>query len=54
MRVRLCRTRHHVLREVLGYQASTDRKLLMEAERDKLVNYSHYEIYLLNYIRNCE
>jgi len=35
MRVRLCRTRHHVLREVLGYQASTDRKLLMEAERDK-------------------
>lgn len=25
-------TRHQVLREALGYQASTDMKLLMEAE----------------------
>lgn len=31
MRVRECSTRHQVLREVLGYQASTDRKLLIEA-----------------------
>lgn len=31
IRVRECSTRHHVLREVLGYQASTDIKLLTEA-----------------------
>ena len=31
IRVRECSTRHHVLREVLGYHASTVRKLLMDA-----------------------
>lgn len=31
IRVRLCSTRHQVRSEVLGYQASTVRKLLMEA-----------------------
>lgn len=32
IRVRECSTRHQVLNEVLGYHASTDRKLLMDAE----------------------
>lgn len=31
IRVRECSTRHHVLREVFGYHASTVRKLLMDA-----------------------
>lgn len=31
IRVRECNTRHHVLSDVLGYQASTVRKLLMDA-----------------------
>lgn len=31
MRASECRTRHQVLREVLGYQARTVRKLVMEA-----------------------
>lgn len=32
IRVRECSTRHHVLREVLGYHASTVKKLLTDAE----------------------
>lgn len=32
IRVRECKTRHQVLREVFGYHANTVRKLLMEAE----------------------
>ncbi len=32
IRVRECSTRHHVFKEVLGYHASTVRKLLMDAE----------------------
>lgn len=32
IKARECNTRHQVLREVLGYQANTVRKLLMDAE----------------------
>lgn len=35
IRVRECSTRHHVLREVLGYHASTVRKQLMDAGHTK-------------------
>lgn len=38
IRVRECSTRHHVLREVLGYQASTEMKLLTEAAHTHTLN----------------
>lgn len=35
-----CKTRHQVLKEVLGYQANTVRKLLMDAERRQNEKYT--------------
>ena len=49
IRVRECSTRHHVLREVLGYHASTVRKLLMDAGHTR--THTHTHIYRRDTIR---
>ena len=53
MRVRECSTRHQVLREVLGYQASTVRKLLIDAGQTQIHRYTDTHTHKQYSVRQC-